>query len=403
MSSEAQKVLIVSESSLEQFNGVSGSVKRVAEHLSARAYDAQLLTPKPAPRGRSYAGYVVRAVPKVKLQGFPVGVPTHARVYSEVERFGPDVIHLASPVSKLGNSALRAAERLGIPTVAIYQTDVAQYAKRFAADLVDKSGRKGLRWLRDGAGVALETLLADRIAWLHNRSDLTLAPSRPAVQRLIDFGVEPSRIKIWRRGVDTELFTPGRVSLPEVNSQYDAWSDKGRRAVIGYVGRLAPEKSVEKLEVLKKLGVQLVVVGDGPSRLELERKLGDGAIFTGKLSGEALANAYASFDVFVHTGAEETFGQTLQEAMATGLPVIAPAAGGPLDIVDNGVTGFLYSPGLEDQLISSVESLIDNDNLRMRMGRAGLDKVSGQTWSRLGDELLGHYQTVVYEKKRGLA
>lgn len=388
--------MIVSESSLEQTNGVSGSVKHVAEHLRSRDYEARIITPKPKPRGGEYAGYHVKGMPKVKLQGFHVGIPTTAMVQAELKKFAPDIIHLASPISKLGNVSLKLAAKHGIPAVAIYQTDVAQYARRFAGEIVDKSTRKELKWLKHGAGVALESLLGERIADLHNRADLTLAPSRPAMQRLIDFGVEPSKIKLWGRGVDTELFHPSRITDTTAQLNRRLWSHGGTRPVIGYVGRLAPEKSVHKLEALRHLDAQLVVVGDGPSRADLQARLGDTAIFTGKLTGNALAHAYAAFDLFVHTGAEETFGQTLQEAMASRLPVVAPAAGGPLDIIDNGVTGLLYSHDSDEQLVSSVETILSNDALRVGMGRAGLEKVTGKTWSVLGDELLEHYESLLH-------
>lgn len=402
--------MVISESSLEQINGVSGSVKHVADHFREHNFDARILTPKPKPDGGEYNGYKVKGMPKIKLQGFHVGIPTKAAVHAEVRSFQPDLIHFASPVSKLGNVGLKAAQALEIPSVAIYQTDVAQYARRFAGELVDKSTRRELKWLKHGAGVALESLLGERIAELHNRASLTLAPSRPAMQRLIDFGVEPGKIRLWGRGIDAELFTPSRSELFEVKAQHQAWSHDGQRIVVGYVGRLAPEKSVHKLASLRALNnIQLVVVGDGPSRPELEQLLGTSdtarsgafgvrrneAIFTGKLTGDALANAYASFDIFAHTGAEETFGQTLQEAMASGLPVVAPAAGGPLDIVNNGVSGLLYSHDSDEQFVSSIETIAADTELREAMGRAGVQAVTGRTWERLGDELLDHYYEVL--------
>jgi phosphatidylinositol alpha 1,6-mannosyltransferase len=346
----------------------------VSDYLRSHDHAVQIIAPKPKPHGGEYNGTKVVGVPKVSLQGFHVGIPTKSAVRAEVRTFQPDIIHFASPVSKLGNVGLKAAARLGIPTVAVYQTDVAQYAKRFAGEIVDRSSRKEIKWLKEGAGVALESLLGERIADLHNRADLTLAPSRSAVQRLIDFGVEPSKIKLWARGVDTELFTPERTTQPQVVNQRRAWRGDTERLVVGYVGRLAPEKSVHRLEALKKLrDIQL---------------------------GEALADAYAAFDLFVHTGAEETFGQTLQEAMATGLPVVAPAAGGPLDIVNNSVTGLLYSHDSDEQLVSSVETIIKDEALRRSMGNAGLQKVAGRTWDALGAELRQHYTDVLRSARR---
>src|SRR5699024_6539744 len=120
-----------------------------------------------------------------------------------------------------------------------------------------------------------------------------------------------------------------------------------------------------------RTNLRLLVVGEGPSRPALERAFGDRALFTGRLSGDELGDAYAALDIFVHTGVNETFGQTLQEAMATGLPVVAPAAGGPLDIVKEGETGFLYAPEDDDDMVRAVDRLAADPQLRARMGEAG--------------------------------
>ncbi len=143
----------------------------------------------------------------------------------------------------------------------------------------------------------------------------------------------------WGRGIALDLFGPERRS----NELHRRWTD-GDRIAVGYVGRLGHEKQVHRLAVLAGLpGVQLVVIGDGPARADLERRL-PGAVFTGMLRGPELAAAFASLDVFVHTGDAETFCQTIQEAQASGVPVVAPAAGGPLDLVDPGRTGLLFDP-----------------------------------------------------------
>jgi phosphatidylinositol alpha 1,6-mannosyltransferase len=115
----------------------------------------------------------------------------------------------------------------------------------------------------------------------------------------------------------------------------------------------------------------------------------------GRLGGAQLAAAYASFDVFAHTGAEETFGQTLQEAFASGVPVIAPRSGGPIDLVDHGVNGFLFEPADDAGLAAFVELLSGDRQLRLRMGEAGRRSVLGRSWSAVCAELVGQYERVV--------
>jgi len=161
------------------------------------------------------------------------------------------------------------------------------------------------------------------------------------------------------------------------------------------VGRLATEKRVELLAGVAALdGVRLVIVGGGPAEAALRAAL-PGAVFLGPRYGAELAEIYASLDVFVHSGPYETFGQTLQEAAASGVPVVAPAAGGPLDLVTDGETGFLVTPGSGDELAGAVARLVADPGLRARLGAAGRKRVLGRSWAALAGELIGHYSAVL--------
>ncbi|HEX3651176.1 MAG TPA: glycosyltransferase, partial [Pseudonocardiaceae bacterium] len=141
-------------------------------------------------------------------------------------------------------------------------------------------------------------------------------------------------------------------------------------------------------------GVRLVVVGDGPAAARLKAKLPD-AEFPGFLSGAELSTMYATLDVFVHTGADETFCQAIQEAMASGVPVVAPAAGGPLDLVRSGRTGLFYAPDSVYELRAAVGHLAGQPELRAAYGRRARTTVLDRTWQRIGDELLRHYADLV--------
>ncbi|NEG55914.1 glycosyltransferase [Bifidobacterium sp. SMA15] len=409
------RVLVVSESSLEQTNGVSGSIRHILDRFAGRGFDARVIAPGPAPQDGTVAGYPVEEVPSFPIQRFNVAVTTKSSVIRDIlDGPKPDVIHVAAPISKLGHAALIAGDEMHVPTVAIYQTDVAQYARRFAREAV--TGEKGVegtapaagatdgsagawprhtKWLRrigKAAGEQAERIVADRIARMHNLATMTLAPTDDARRRLETFGVDPDLIRLWGRGVDTALFSPARAADPRTRAWRREWSGDGRLPVVGYVGRLAPEKQVERLAALDGLRMRLVVVGGGVSEPELRERLPH-AVFTGMLHGRELADAYAALDVFVHTGAEETFGQTIQEAMASGLPVVAPASGGPLDLVDEGVTGLLFDPHDEDDddLRDGVARLIGDGSLRRSMGAAGLKAVQGRTWPAMVDRLIDYY------------
>lgn len=372
------RVAVVAESFLPSVNGVSGSVCRMLEHLRRGGHEAMVICPAPAPD--SFAGYAVHGATGFSYHQFAVGLPT-PDLRPRLQAFAPDVVHVASPFV-LGAAGIFAANRLGVPTVAVFQSDVAGFARTH-----------GLR-------------LAHRAAWswirrVHSAADITLAPSRPAIADLVAHGVP--RVQRWGRGVDTALFDPAWRSDRGARALRSALAPEGQR-LIGYVGRLSPEKRVERLARLANIpGTRLVVVGDGPSASSVARALeGTDAVLLGHREGEDLARAYACLDVFVHTGTEDTFGQTVQEAMACALPVVAPASGGPLDLVEPGVTGLLHDIDGHG-LRAAVEQLVGDDAMRTRLGAAARDRVAGRSWQAIGDELLAHYEAVIAARATAVA
>jgi phosphatidylinositol alpha 1,6-mannosyltransferase len=362
-------------------NGVTNSVLRVVEHLTAAGHETLVIAPG-MDGPTEYAGARVVRIPAVDLpvvSSMPVGVPSR-RVLTALREFAPDVVHLAAPFV-VGYRGLAAARRLGIPTVAVYQTDVAGFASSYGLGL---TARAAWRWT----------------CRLHSQADRTLAPSSWATEALRARGVP--RVHQWARGVDTRRFTPLKR-----DDQLRAQLAPDGELLVGYVGRLAPEKQVDRLAVLADVpGTRLVVVGSGPSRERLSAALPTAA-FLGFRGGDELARIYASLDIFVHTGPSETFCQAVQEALASGLPVVAPDAGGPRDLVLPGRTGYLVPPhpdGAEShdpssvaadaELLAAVVALADQAT-RARFGAAARQSVLRRTWTAVGDELLAHYADVI--------
>jgi phosphatidylinositol alpha 1,6-mannosyltransferase len=217
------------------------------------------------------------------------------------------------------------------------------------------------------------------------------------------------RLAMWARGVDLGSFHPNLKHDPAVTAlreriapEYPVPTLDGavRDVIVGYVGRMAPEKQVERLRALRGLtGIRLALVGDGPSVPSIRRALaGLPVTWLGRLDGRELAVAYASFDLFVHAGTEETFGQTIQEAHAAGLPVVAPYAGGPIDLVTHGEDGYLFRPDNDTDLRHWVRRLVRDPALRARMGEAGRRTVLGRSWPTLCAELLDYYQEAIDER-----
>jgi phosphatidylinositol alpha 1,6-mannosyltransferase len=365
------RVAIVTESFLPTLNGVTTSVCKVLEQLAARGHEAIVIVPS-AGAPSSYAGFPVVELPAVAYRQFPVGLPS-LQMQRLLADFAPDVVHAASPFL-LGAQAIAASRRLGIPSVAIFQTDVAGYARRN----------------RLGAATNFAWRV---IKWIHNDASLTLVPSTSSMQDLRRAGLK--RLVRWGRGVDLVRYHPRNRTLPETEELREKLSPRGE-VVVGYVGRFAPEKQLERIAALRGIpGISIALVGDGPSAPLVRKALrGMPVTYLGELRGEALASAYASFDVFLHTGTEETFGQTLQEAHAAGLPVIAPRAGGPIDLVDHGLNGFLFDPTDDTEMRSAVELLARDPALRQRMGEAGRRSVLGRTWESVCDTLFDHYRSL---------
>jgi phosphatidylinositol alpha 1,6-mannosyltransferase len=361
------RVAIVAESFLPHINGVTNSVLRTIEYLTKHGHEVSVIAPGPGDNSHG-------DVPVVRMGsfGFPgydelrIALPKKA-LEIELKNIAPDVIHVAAP-AVLGAWALRVARKIDVPTIAIYQTDIAGFARQY---------RLG----------ATSPAVWKYIAAIHNRADLTLAPSTSAVWDLRRNGVE--NVVRWMRGVDNVKFNPEHRN-DFLRHRFGA-PDK---IIVGFVGRLAREKQVERFaEVAALPGVSVVIVGDGPCREKLEKMMPT-AHFTGFASGIQLSQLYASFDVFAHTGVDETFCQAVQEALASGVPVVAPAAGGPLDLVQHGLNGFLWSPSRRDTFVQSVNELVTNYSVRDLCSQNARPSVLDRTWDSVMTELVGHYRAV---------
>ncbi|WP_223694511.1 glycosyltransferase family 4 protein [Leifsonia poae] len=369
------RIAVISESFLPTVNGVTNSVCRVLDHLAQAGHEAIVICPD-AGAPAEYAGFRVHQVPSFAYRQFPVGLPS-PQVQRILSRFEPDVLHAASPFL-LGAQGIAAANRIGAPSVAVYQTDVAGFARRNGLGMTSAIAWKFVRWVHDGA-------------------DLTLVPSAASEFDLRSAGVR--RLARWGRGVDLERYHPNNRRTPAAKELRERLSPDGE-LVVGYVGRVAPEKQVELLGSLRGVpGVNVAIVGDGPARAAVAHELrGMPVSWLGRLGGTDLAAAYAAFDIFVHTGSEETFGQTVQEAHASGLPVVAPRAGGPIDLIDHGIDGLLFPSGDAAALQAGVGMIAADGPLRRRMGEAGRRRVLGRSWAVVCDDLLRHYEQVIVDR-----
>ena len=371
------RIAVVTEAFLPQVNGVTNSVLRLLEFCKAQGHDVLIIAPESEGAPSEYLGYKIKHVPSISMKKLiPMAVP---KKYLEplLEGFAPDVIHLASPIF-LGHYVARIARKAGIPTVSVYQTDIAGFARHYGLTIAHNTLKK---W----------------VSRIHQASDITLAPSKWACRDLEQSGVK--NVRLWKRGVDLVNFTPARRD-ESLRSNIAGGKEK---LIIGYVGRIANEKRIDDLKILDQQGdIQLVIVGDGPAAPRIKKEL-PGARFVGYQSGTELARYVASFDIFVHTGKHETFCQGIQEALASGVPVIGPDTGGPVDLIEHGITGLLIDTADAHELLEAVATLRNHSSLDL-MQLAARKSVEHRTWDYINSQLISHYQDAIDQlsKERGL-
>ncbi len=367
------RIAIVTETFLPKVDGIVNTLCHLLDHLARRGHTSLLLAPAGGP-----ARYADTTVIGLRAMPFPLypelrlvtSLPTALR---QLRAFAPDVVHVINPIW-LGIAGLWRARSLGLPTVASYHTDIPGFAARW-----------GLR-------IAVEPLRG-YLRWIHNQADLNLCPSRATQLDLEAHGFR--RVKVWSRGVNAERFHPRQRSAEWRHRLTNGHPDA---PLLLFAGRLAPEKRIDWLRpVLDALPTaRLAVIGDGPSRPHLERLFGDGrTVFTGYLRGDDLARAYAAADAFIFPGANETFGNVVLEAMASGLPVVAARSGGVLDFVIDGASGLLFDPEDQSSLVEAARALVTKADLARQLAAHARAVAENRRWEVVLDGLLDDYAAVI--------
>lgn len=372
-----QRVAIFSEAFFPKVDGVSKSAYMTLRYLQATGREVLVFAPDIAPPqvGES------RVVPLPSIS-FPYAPETRMAfptpmIRRELDEFQPDVIHLFSP-AWMGSFGMREGRRRGLPIVANYQTDLPGYAK----------DHYGFTMLAEPINAFLRNL--------HNRCHVNLVASQTIINQLQDDGYR--RLYSWKRGVDSIRFTPENRSA-EMRERLLNGRDPDSLLCV-YVGRVAPEKRINLLlEVAKTPDLALTIVGDGAARPELEQQFAKtDTHFTGYIYGDDLAKVYASADVFMFTGPNETFGQVVQEAMASGLPAVIINQGGILDLVQDGVNGFWCDDNPQSFVKAALK--LKDENLRAEMGRKSRKLAEQTPWSAIMEQLELHYSQAVLLNNR---
>jgi glycosyltransferase involved in cell wall biosynthesis len=360
------RIAYVTETYPPEINGVANTVHRAVRWLMERGHQLQLVRPRqPMDRaGSSAAGtrvsdeLLTRGVPIPMYRDLRMGLARPGALARAWQRDPPDLVHIATE-GPLGWAALRAARRLHIPASSDFRTNFHLYSAHY------------------GLGIVQPVALA-YLRWFHNCTGLTMVPTRAlrAVLEAVGF----LNLAVVGRGVDTQLFSPGRRSA----QQRAAWGAKPEDVVVLYVGRLAPEKNIGLMlraweAVRAARPARLVIVGDGPQRAAIAKAQPD-AVFAGWQRGEDLARCYASADVFLFPSMTETFGNVVLEALASGLAVVAYTHGAAGEHLCDGVNGLLAEFGNADAFVAQAKRAGVDEPLRERVRAGALHSAAGLGW-----------------------
>jgi glycosyltransferase involved in cell wall biosynthesis len=373
MNVEALRVALFSGNYDYTRDGAAQSLQRLVGYLLRHGAAVRIYSPtveEPAfPRNGEVVHIPSVAVPGRSEYRMPAMLPPRAR--RDLRRFAPNIVHVASP-DFVGHRAVTLGRRLDLPVVASVHTRFETYPRYY------------------GLGF-LEPLVLAGLRRFYRRCDAIFAPSG-SMARLLRQQRMNDNVGIWTRGIDDEIFNPGRRDLAWRRSLGIADDEP----VIGFVGRVVMEKALDvfadsiKALAARNVRHRVLVVGDGPARAWLEAKLPD-AIFAGFQEGRELGRAVASLDMLLNPSVTETFGNVTLEAMAAGLPVVAAIATGSESLVADGATGRLVPPEAIDEFADALAFYCVDEDARREAGRAGWRESRRYAWDEVNAALIEAY------------
>ncbi|UNP75909.1 glycosyltransferase family 1 protein [Bacillus nitratireducens] len=377
------RVAIFTDTFTPQVNGVAKTLERLTKYFQKENIAYSVFAPQHTAEDNFVANVnKMRSIPLTIL--YPecrLAFPT-PRIKRELLAFKPDIIHIATPFN-MGLCGLYYAKKLNIPVVGSYHTDFDAYLRYYKIEF-------------------LSNMLWNYLKWFHSHMQKNFVPSPETLHQLKKKGFQ--QLYIWGRGVDCTLFHP-TYNKDLFRKKYNITA----KYILSYVGRLAPEKDIDTLQTLiqttnkERDDIHWLIAGDGPLAKGLHENVPKTNItFTGYLQGANLAEAYASSDLMVFPSATETFGNVVLESLACGTPVIGANSGGVKNIIIDEKTGFLCEPKNEDSFLSSIYSLLNNEERLKQMGVAASSYAKSQSWDEIFHSLFNQYEEALHQNEAEL-
>lgn len=359
-----------------QVNGVARTLERLAQAIEKRGGAVRVVTvADPEAEDRPS----VERWPSIPFWAYPqlrIAAPSRTKALDAIADWKPTLVHATTEFG-VGLAGVFAAREAGVPLVTSYHTHFKAYLEFYKMSFMDP-----IAW--------------PYIRWFHNMGVRTFAPSAIVARELADIGFD--NMRVWSRGVDGDRFSPSfrtdamRTRLGVVRAD---------QVLVVYVGRLAREKGMHVLlkalhQVRERCGDRVVfaLVGDGPAESESRAGAPEGTVFTGKLTGRELSEAYAAADLFAFPSITETFGNVVLEAMASGVAVIAPDIGATTEYATRD-TAVQFSANDPSSLADEIVRLADDPALRAKVAAAGLATATARTWDSIFDGLVRDYREAV--------
>lgn len=370
----SRHLVLVTETWPPEINGVAMTLNRLIQGMLSRNWRVSVVRPrqKSDQQGVPEDGIEHILVPGLPIPGYSglrFGMPMFEKLRAAWKQQRPDVVHIATE-GPLGWAALKAARTLNIPVTSSFHTNFHRYCKYYRAD-----------WLRG--------LVTRHLREFHNQTALTMAPNVLLRQTLED--EDYKNVVVLGRGIDTGMFSPSRRN----RGLRAEWGLEEDQLGVIYVGRMAAEKSlnvvVKAFGLIKQSnpGARMIWVGDGPELKKLFKKHPD-HIFCGAKRGAALADHYASADLFLFPSMTETFGNVVTEAMASGLAVVAYDYAAAEIFIKHQESGVLVSYGDQKQFVDSAVALSMNLQITRQYGQQAAKAVEGYAWDRICDQFAGY-------------